>query len=151
MGLVVTYGTFDLLHVGHVRLLQRARALGSELAVGVSTDAFDAVKGKQSVVPFEERCEMVLALECVDEVFPEENWEQKGTDIVERQVSVLAMGSDWAGKFDHLAACCEVVYLPRTELISSTILKHRAAEVVAARDRELMNGDTATRRHSSPT
>ena len=129
MGLVVTYGTFDMLHVGHLRLLERARALGTGLAVGVSTDAFNATKGKEAVVPFAERCELLLGLGCVDEVFAEESWEQKETDIVRMQVRTFAMGSDWVGKFDHLATLCEVVYLPRTDLISSTILRRRAATV----------------------
>ena len=127
MGLVVTYGTFDLLHVGHLRLLERARALGSSLAVGVSTDAFNAVKGKEAVVPFAERCELLLGLACVDEVFAEDSWEQKAADIARLQAKVFAMGSDWAGEFDHLAVMCEVVYLPRTGLISSTVLRQRAA------------------------
>ena len=135
MSRVVTYGTFDLLHVGHLRLLERARALGSSLAVGVSTEAFNAVKGKEAVVPFEERCELLLGLACVDEVFAEETWEQKKADIARLQAKVFAMGSDWAGEFDHLAVMCEVVYLPRTEFISSTVLRLRAAAGAARLDR----------------
>lgn len=131
MSLVITYGTFDLLHIGHVRLLRRASELGDRLAVGVSTDAFDAVKGKQSVVPFKDRCEMLLALSYVDDVFPEECWEQKEGDIVRLGATTLVMGSDWTGKFDYLADLCSVVYLPRTELVSSTELRKRAAAATA--------------------
>ena len=133
MRLVLTYGTFDLLHIGHVRLLERASALGSGLAVGVSTDDFARAKGHQPVVPFEERSEMLMALWCVDEVFPEESWEQKATDIGRLQAEVLAMGWESAGMFDHLVNLCEVVYLPREELVSPTGLRQRAAQAAAAR------------------
>ena len=133
MRLVLTYGTFDLLHIGHVRLLERASALGSGLAVGVSTDEFARAKGHQPVVPFEERSEMLMALWCVDEVFPEEGPEQQQADVVRLEAQVLAMGSDAVGKFDHLAGLCEVVYLPREELVSPTGLRQRAAEAAAAR------------------
>lgn len=133
MRLVLTYGTFDLLHIGHVRLLERASALGSGLAVGVSTDEFARAKGHQPVVPFEERSEMLMALWCVDEVFPEERWEQQAADIIRLEAQVLAMGFEEVGKFDHLAGLSEVVYLPREELVSPTGLRQRAAQAAAAR------------------
>jgi len=120
---VITYGTFDLFHVGHVRLLRRLSELGDHLTVCVSTDGFNAEKGKVSVVPFEQRIEIVQSCRYVDEVLPETSWDQKAKDIVTHDISVFAMGDDWAGKFDDLSAFCEVVYLPRTTNISSTSLK----------------------------
>jgi glycerol-3-phosphate cytidylyltransferase len=120
---VITYGTFDLFHVGHLRLLKRARALGDRLIVGVSTDAFNARKGKKTIIPFEQRAEIVASIRYVDEVIPEKNWEQKVDDIRRYQVDILVMGEDWKGKFDHLQNLCEVVYLPRTQGVSSTQLK----------------------------
>lgn len=120
MKTVLTYGTFDLFHIGHLRLLQRLRALGDRLVVGVSTDEFNHIKGKKTVVPFADRIEIVRALECVDLAIPETGWEQKVGDIQRHEVSVFGMGGDWEGRFDELKAHCEVVYLPRTEGISST-------------------------------
>ena|SRR5690554_3731734 len=120
---VLTYGTFDLFHVGHVRLLRRLRALGSSLVVGLSTDEFNAGKGKESVIPYEARKEVLLACRYVDKVIPEVSWEQKPNDIRCEEVSVFAMGDDWAGRFDDLNDLCEVVYLPRTRDISTTDIK----------------------------
>lgn len=120
---VLTYGTFDLFHVGHLRLLKRLKALGDRLVVGVSTDDFNHGKGKQTIIGFSERIEIVRNLDCVDVAIPESSWEQKVSDIGEHDVSVFGMGDDWSGKFDHLQEHCEVVYLPRTEGISSTELK----------------------------
>jgi glycerol-3-phosphate cytidylyltransferase len=123
MKTVLTYGTFDLFHIGHLQLLRRLRALGDRLIVGVSTDEFNAEKGKQTVVPFADRIEIVRALRCVDHAFPEHSWDQKVSDIREHNVAVFGMGSDWEGRFDDLKAYCEVVYLPRTEGVSSTHLR----------------------------
>jgi len=120
---VITYGTFDLFHMGHLRLLERLRALGDHLTVAVSTDAFNALKGKKSVVCFEERMHIIAALRCVDEAIPEHDWSQKTVDIVSRDISVFGMGHDWQGHFDDLKAVCEVVYLPRTEGISTTLIR----------------------------
>ncbi len=120
---VITYGTFDLFHVGHLRLLKRARALGDRLIVGVSTDDFNAQKGKKTIIPFEQRAEIVASIRYVDEVIPEKSWEQKADDIRRYQVDILVMGEDWKGKFDHLQNLCKVVYLPRTQGVSSTQLK----------------------------
>ena len=120
---VLTYGTFDLFHIGHLRLLERLAQLGDRLIVGVSTDEFNAEKGKHSLIPFEDRAAIVAALGIVDQVIPEHGWNQKAQDIRELDVDVFGMGSDWRGKFDHLGDLCEVVYLDRTEGLSSTSIR----------------------------
>ncbi len=125
MTTVLTYGTFDLFHVGHVRLLRRLAELGDELVVAVSTDEFNATKGKTSIISYEDRAEIVASVRYVDKVIPENGWEQKRQDIVDHGVDVFAMGSDWEGKFDDLADLCEVRYLDRTDGISSTQLKEQ--------------------------
>ena len=121
---VLTYGTFDLFHVGHIRLLERARALGDYMVVGVSTDDFNLSKGKRSVFSYEERARIVAALRYVDEVIPEKNWDQKQQDIINFKIDVFVMGSDWEGKFDALSKYCSVVYIPRTEGVSTTYIKN---------------------------
>ena len=121
--IVITYGTFDMFHIGHLRLLKRARSLGDRLIVGVSTDEFNAEKGKKVLIPFEQRREIVESIKYVDEVIPENSWDQKERDIRRLGVDLLVMGADWEGKFDQLKKLCEVVYLPRTENISTTDLK----------------------------
>jgi len=126
---VITYGTFDLFHLGHLRLLQRLRALGDRLIVGVSTDTFNLTKNKRALIPFEQRAEIVGSLRIVDLVIPEESWEQKLDDIRKNHVQVFGIGDDWAGKFDFLEPHCEVVYLPRTHGISSTALRELARAV----------------------
>lgn len=123
IGTILTYGTFDLFHVGHVRLLRRLSDLGDKLIVACSTDAFNAVKGKQTAIPFKHRVEVLEACRYVDLVIPEENWEQKRSDVVNYNVDLFAMGDDWAGKFDDLRDLCDVLYLPRTENVSTTELK----------------------------
>jgi len=123
MRTVLTYGTFDLFHIGHVRILERARSLGDRLYVGISTDNFNSVKGKKSIIPYEHRSAIVRALTCVDDIFPENDWNQKELDIERFNANVLVMGHDWAGKFDHFKEFCEVNYFPRTEGISTTELK----------------------------
>lgn len=120
---VITYGTFDLFHIGHLRLLERAKKLGDYLIVAVSTDEFNALKNKKSFFPFEHRVEIVRSIKFVDLVIPETCWEQKVEDIKKYNVDVFAIGDDWEGKFDFLKDYCEVVYLPRTEGISSTDIK----------------------------
>lgn len=127
MTTVITYGTFDLFHVGHVRLLERLRALGDRLIVAVSTDEFNALKGKRAAVRFADRCEILRAVRHVDLVIPECNWGQKRTDIVHYGVDIFGMGDDWAGRFDDLKSLCEVIYLPRTDGISTTDLKREVA------------------------
>lgn len=126
MKTVLTYGTFDLLHYGHVRLLKRAKELGDYLIVAVSTDEFNAVKGKKAYYDFEKRKKMVEELEYVDLVITEEKWEQKVDDIKKYNVDLVVMGSDWENneKFEYLRQYCDVQYLPRTENISTTILKN---------------------------
>jgi glycerol-3-phosphate cytidylyltransferase len=120
---ILTYGTFDLFHVGHVRLLQRLRKLGDRLVVGLSSEEFNAIKGKKTVIPYEFRKEILESCRYVDVVFPENNWDQKRLDIMREQADIFAMGDDWAGKFDDLGDICEVVYIPRTPDISTTDLK----------------------------
>ncbi len=126
--LILTYGTYDLLHYGHVMLLRRARALGDSLAVGLSSEEFNAIKGKKSAMSYDERKSLLEELRCVDEVFPEHNWEQKTGDIQRLGASVLVMGDDWQGKFDHFGKFCDVVYLSRTPEISSTLLRKALSE-----------------------
>ena len=123
MTTVLTYGTFDLFHIGHLNLINRLAELGDRLIIAVSTDEFNAGKGKTSVVSYEDRARIIGSIKGVDLVIPETSWEQKATDIVEHGVDVFAIGEDWAGKFDELKELCEVVYLPRTDGISSTEIK----------------------------
>lgn len=122
---ILTYGTFDLLHYGHIRLLKRAKELGDYLIVAVSTDEFNAIKNKKAYHSYETRKKMLEAVRYVDLVIPESNWEQKVNDVKDYKVDVVVMGDDWAGsdKFDYLKEYCEVVYLPRTEGISTTKIK----------------------------
>lgn len=123
MQTILTYGTFDLLHVGHIRLLERAKALGDYLIVGLSTDEFNAIKHKSSFLPYEQRREILEAVRYVDKVIPETCWEQKIDDIKTYGVDLFVMGDDWSGEFDFLKEHCEVVYLSRTRDISSSFLK----------------------------
>lgn len=120
---VITYGTFDILHYGHVNLLNRARMLGDYLIVALSSDSFNALKNKKSYYSYDERKVILEALRCVDMVIPEENWEQKRDDIIKHNIDVFVMGDDWKGKFDFLDDLCEVVYLPRTPDVSSSKTK----------------------------
>ena len=121
---VITYGTFDLLHYGHINLLRRAKALGDYLIVGLSTDQFNwQEKQKKSYFTYEERKAMLEAIRYVDLVIPEENWDQKKTDVEKYHADIFVMGSDWEGKFDFLKPYCDVVYLPRTPEISTTKIK----------------------------
>ena len=120
---IITYGTFDMFHIGHLRLLQRLKDMADELIVAVSTDEFNKGKGKKVMIPYEQRAEIVANIKCVDRVIPEESWEQKVDDIKKYSVDIFAIGNDWEGKFDFLKEYCEVVYLPRTKDISTTQLK----------------------------
>lgn len=123
MTTIVTYGTFDLYHVGHVRLLKRLKHIGDRLVVGLSTDEFNAIKGKQVVIPYSDRKEILLSSRYVDDVFAEKCWEQKRDDLIREKADIFAIGDDWAGKFDDLQDIVKVVYLPRTKDISTTDLK----------------------------
>ncbi|MDQ0201178.1 glycerol-3-phosphate cytidylyltransferase [Neobacillus ginsengisoli] len=120
---VITYGTFDLLHYGHINLLKRAKSLGNYLIVGLSTDEFNKTKAKKSYFSYEERKLLLESIVYVDEVIPEKNWEQKKEDIVHNNVDTFVMGNDWEGKFDSLSDFCKVVYLSRTKGISTTKVK----------------------------
>lgn len=121
---VITYGTFDLLHYGHINLLQRAKALGDYLIVALSTDEFNSKeKNKITYFSYEERKRLLEAIRYVDLVIPEQNWEQKISDVKEFKVDTFVMGDDWKGKFDFLKDYCEVVYLERTPEISTTKIK----------------------------
>lgn len=129
MKIIITYGTFDLFHVGHVRLLKRLSMLGDKLIVGISSDHFNEVKGKTSFFSYEERAEILLACKYVDAVFPEHYWEQKVSDVKKYSADIFAMGDDWTGEFDYLSEFCEVIYLPRTEDISTTKIKKTLASL----------------------
>ncbi|GAB3063709.1 glycerol-3-phosphate cytidylyltransferase [Salinicoccus sesuvii] len=120
---VITYGTFDLIHMGHINILRRARALGDHLTVAVSTDDFNTLKHKQSYYPYQQRKEILEAIRYVDEVIAESSWDQKIEDIKKYDIDLFVMGGDWEGAFDFLKDYCEVRYLPRTEGISTTKTK----------------------------
>ena len=139
MKTVVTYGTFDLFHVGHVRLLKRLKSLGDKLVVGLSTDEFNLVKGKKTITPSADRREVLLACQYVDDVFKEHSWEQKREDLIREQATIFAMGDDWAGKFDDLQDIVKVLYLPRTQDISTTELKTVINQIHDEKLREIRN------------
>jgi glycerol-3-phosphate cytidylyltransferase len=121
---VLTYGTFDLLHLGHINLLKRAKALGDHLIVGLSTDEFNEGKNKQAYHSFENR-KMILESICfVDEVIPENTWNQKIEDVIKHDIDIFVMGNDWKGHFDFLKKYCKVIYLPRTIGISTSKIKN---------------------------
>ena len=126
---IITYGTFDLLHYGHINLLRRAKELGDYLIVALSTDEFNLnEKNKQCYFSYEQRKKLLEAIRYVDLVIPEENWEQKVNDIKELRVDTFVIGDDWEGKFDYLNEHCEVVYLSRTPEISTTQIKNELKE-----------------------
>lgn len=123
---VITFGTFDVFHLGHLRILKRARALGDHLTVGISTDELNiAKKGRPPIYPYNQRAEIVSAQRVVDHVFPEESLEMKKEYVLAERADILVMGDDWEGKFDELSDICKVVYLPRTPSISTTeVIEH---------------------------
>jgi len=120
---IITYGTFDLLHTGHINILRRAKEMGDYLIVAISTDEFNAIKHKEAYHSFENRKMILEAIRFVDEVIPEHTWDQKISDVKKHDVDTFVMGDDWEGKFDFLKEYCEVVYLPRTVGISTTKIK----------------------------
>jgi glycerol-3-phosphate cytidylyltransferase len=120
---VITYGTFDLLHWGHINILKRARELGDHLTVALSTDKFNELKNKTTYHSYENRKVILESIRYVDEVIPETKWEQKIDDVVNHHIDIFVMGDDWKGEFDFLKEYCEVVYLPRTVGISTTKIK----------------------------
>jgi glycerol-3-phosphate cytidylyltransferase len=128
---IITYGTFDMFHIGHLKLLQRLSNLGDELIVAVSTDEFNTQKGKTTLIPYEQRAEIVANIKCVDMVIPEHSWEQKVEDIKKYNIDTFAIGDDWNGEFDFLKEHCNVVYLPRTKDISTTKLKKSLANFLS--------------------
>lgn len=128
---VITYGTFDTLHYGHIRLLRRARELGDYLIVALSTDEFNHLKGKRSKFTWEERKADLEAIRYVDLVIPETCWEQKVEDVRQHDVTVFTIGDDWTGKFDFLKDQCEVFYMPRTPSISSTMIRESVGKAAA--------------------
>ena len=131
---IITYGTFDLFHIGHLKLLQRLKSMGDKLIVAVSTDEFNAIKGKKTIIPYAQRAEIVENIRCVDLVIPENDWEQKVKDIQKYNVNTFAIGNDWESKFDFLKEYCEVIYLDRTEDISSTQLKNTLKTFSVSKD-----------------
>ncbi len=126
---ILTYGTFDMFHIGHLKLLERLSQLGDRLIVAVSSDEFNELKGKKTIIPYEQRAKIVEAIKYVDMVIPEHHWEQKVEDIKKYNVDIFAMGHDWEGKFDELREYCEVLYFPRTEGISTTALKEQLKQI----------------------
>ena len=120
---IITYGTFDLIHAGHIHILRRAKEMGDYLIVGISTDEFNKLKNKNAYYSFEDRKLILESIRYVDKVIPEFSWEQKISDVKEYQADLFVMGDDWKGKFDFLKEYCEVIYLPRTEGISTSIIK----------------------------
>lgn len=120
---VITYGTFDLLHAGHINLLKRAKEQGDYLVVGLSTDEFNQLKGKKSFHDYPTRKKMLEAIRYVDYVIPENNWEQKVEDITDFKIDTFCIGDDWAGEFDELESVCNVLYMARTPGISTTKIK----------------------------
>lgn len=120
---ILTYGTFDLFHIGHLNVLKRCKELGDHLTVFVSSDEFNDLKGKKSVIPYEDRATIVESIKYVDEVYPENNWDQKINDVINLDIDVFVIGDDWRGQFDFLSEYCEVVYLSRTPGISTTKIK----------------------------
>jgi glycerol-3-phosphate cytidylyltransferase len=126
---ILTYGTFDLLHWGHINLLKRAKDLGDYVIVGLSADEFNAIKNKKSYHSFENRKMILESIRYVDEVIPEYKWDQKIKDVVDNDVDIFVMGDDWEGRFDFLKDYCEVVYLPRTIGISTSKIKNDLFDV----------------------
>lgn len=132
MKTIITYGTFDLFHFGHVRLLHRLKMLGDKLIVAISTDEFNALKGKAAFFNYQQRVEIVEACRHVDMVIPETHWQQKPKDIKRLNVDVFGMGCDWKGEFDSLTELCEVVYLDRTQQISTTEIKNSLSREISS-------------------
>ena len=120
---IITYGTYDLLHWGHINLLKRAKGLGDHLTVGLSTDEFNSRKHKSSYHSFDERRLILGSIRYVDQIIPESSWEQKVDDIKKLNIDTFVIGDDWKGEFDFLQEYCEVVYLSRTEGVSTTKIK----------------------------
>ena len=123
MKTVITYGTFDILHIGHINILKRAKELGDKLIVGLSSDEFNSQKHKSSLLNYKNRKVVLESIRYVDMVIPETNWEQKILDVQKYNIDIFVIGDDWQGKFDFLKDYCEVIYLSRTDGISTTQIK----------------------------
>lgn len=121
---IITYGTFDMFHIGHLYLLKRLKSMGDTLIVAVSTDEFNELKGKKTLIPYQQRAEIVQSIRYVDLVIPETSWDQKNIDVKKYNVDIFAIGNDWEGKFDFLKEHCDVIYLDRTDGISTSELKN---------------------------
>ena len=136
---IITYGTFDMFHIGHLRLLQRLKTYADELIVAVSTDEFNKGKGKKVMIPYEQRAEIIKNIKCVDKVIPEESWDQKITDVQTHKIDIFAIGDDWEGEFDFLKEYCEVLYLERTKDISTTQLKKSLTNFMSIPKEDILN------------
>jgi len=136
---IITYGTFDMFHIGHLKLLQRLKNMGDELIVAISTDKFNKGKGKNVMIPYQQRAEIVENIKCVDKVIPEENWDQKVADVKKYNIDVFAIGNDWEGKFDFLKEYCEVLYLERTKDVSTTKLKKSLVNFLSIPKDDIIN------------
>ena len=144
---IIVYGTFDLLHPGHIYLLEEAKKLGDKLIVGVSTDEFNAIKHKSSFLAYEDRKKMVESIKYVDMVIPEERWEQKIEDIKKYDINTIVMGDDWKGsdKFEYLKEYCNVVFLPKVPALSSTRFRGYVTAYVEEMEKDEMNGEKIKR------
>jgi glycerol-3-phosphate cytidylyltransferase len=136
---IITYGTFDMFHIGHLKLLKRLSKMGDKLIVAISDDAFNEGKGKKVMIPYKQRAKIVKSIKYVDKVIPEKNWEQKVLDVQKYNVDTFVMGDDWEGKFDFLKEHCEVVYLPRTKDISTTQLKKSLSNFMSIPKEDIIN------------
>ena len=136
---IITYGTFDMFHIGHLKLLKRLKKLADELIVAVSTDEFNRIKGKKVLIPYEQRAEIIENIKCVDKVIPENNWDQKIDDVQKYNIDIFAIGDDWKGEFDFLKEYCEVVYLERTENVSTTKLKKSLSNFLSIPKEDILN------------
>ncbi len=139
---IITYGTFDMFHIGHLKLLQRLKEFGDELIVAVSTDEFNELKGKKTLIPYEQRAEIVSNIKCVNKVIPENSWDQKIEDVEQYNIDIFAIGDDWEGKFDFLEKYCEVVYLARTKNVSTTKLKKSLSNFLSIPKEDILNAFT---------
>ncbi|WP_337926496.1 adenylyltransferase/cytidyltransferase family protein [Vreelandella profundi] len=135
---IITYGTFDMFHVGHLNLLKRLNEMADNVIVAVSTDEFNEGKGKKTLIPYDQRASIVESIKYVHKVIPENSWEQKLSDVKEHDVDIFAIGNDWKGKFDFLSELCEVVYLDRTKNISTTDLKKSLTRFLSIPHKDLM-------------
>ena len=139
MTTVITYGTFDMFHVGHLRLLKRLSEMGDKLIVAVSSDEFNELKGKKSLIPYEQRAEIIKSIQYVDMVIPEHSWEQKLDDIKQYEVDIFSIGDDWAGEFDFLQEFCDVVYMKKTQDISTSQLKKSLTNFLSIPKEDILN------------